>query len=240
MDEANVLAEAEPTTITHRRGQDEVAGAGRRGADWRLEDGPRGGEALPPGVRVGQGARRGGHGRVGVGGLGRRHADRRRRAAVVRRAAAARAPRRRPGNRRLAEPVGPPLPSRLELPGLDRDARRGSGAGAQRGRRQHAGHPRQPGRNPRHQRDLRPVRRGRPDVRPDPPLFDRPLGRARSRRPGVHLGRGRHGGRGAGEHPPPAGIGRKLDPRPHARTSSCASGWAFSATSSAAAPPSAR
>ena len=59
-----------------------------------------------------------------------------------------------------------------------------------------------------------PVRRGGTTVRTDPPLLDQPRAGARSRRPGVHLGRGRHGGRGAGEHPPPAGIGREPDPRP--------------------------
>ena len=133
-----------------------------------------------------------------------------------------------------------PLPSRVELPGFHRDARGRGGAGAERDGRQRLGHPRQPGRDPRHQRDLRPGSPRQPGVRADPPLFHRRGRRARSGRSGIHLGRGRHGGGGGGEHPPPAGVGREPHARSAPRTSSCASGWASAARSSAAARRSAR
>ena len=84
---------AEPTTITHRRGQDEAAGARRRRGERRLEDRPGGGEAVPFGLRVGQGARRGRDGRVGAGGPGRGNADRRRRVAALVGQCAGRPPR---------------------------------------------------------------------------------------------------------------------------------------------------
>ena len=234
-DEASVLVPREPTTITHRRGQTKFLAPGRGRRERRLEDRPGGGEAVPAGLRVGQGARRGRDGRVGAGGPGRRDADRRRRVAAVAGRRPRPAARRRPGGRRLAEFHGAPLPSRLELSGLHGDARRRSRAGAKRAGRQHLGHPRQPGRNPRHQRDLRPGPPRQPGVRIDPPLFHRPADRARPGRPRVHPGRGRHRGRGRGEHPPPAGAGRKPHPRAAPKTSSCASGWASAAKSSAAA-----
>ena len=210
---ANVLAASEPTTITHRRGKTKLLAPGEAGGERRLEDRPRGGEALPPGLRVGQGARRGRDGRVGAGGPGRGNAERRRRAAALVGQRAGRAARRRPGGHRLAKFLGASLPPGLELPGHHRDARRRGGAGPQRDRRQHVGHPRQPRRNPGHQRDLRAGAPRQPGVRPDPSLFDRSDGRARSRRPRVHPGGGRHRGGGHREHSPPPGIGRESDPR---------------------------
>ena len=56
----SVLEAYEPTTITHRRGQTPFPRAGRGGrkATGDPEDGPRRGQALPAGLRAGQGARR--------------------------------------------------------------------------------------------------------------------------------------------------------------------------------------
>ena len=69
--------------------------------------------------------------------------------------------RERLGNGRLAHRLAAALSPRLELSGLDRAARGRGRAGPQRDGRQHAGQPRQQGRGRRHQRDLRPIRRGK-------------------------------------------------------------------------------
>ena len=71
------------------------------------------------------------------------------------RAAGAQADGRQPRSDRLAQRFAPSLPSRVAVPGDDRDARRPGGARPQRDGRQPARQPRQQGRDPRHERDLR-------------------------------------------------------------------------------------
>ena len=103
-DEANVLAAAEPTTITHRRGQDEVSRPRRRRAESGVSKMGRAAAKLCRlAFELAKAARRGGDGRAGPGGTGRRNADRRRRLAVVAGRRPRHAARRRPGSRRLAQ-----------------------------------------------------------------------------------------------------------------------------------------
>ena len=174
-EDANVLADGGPTTITHRRGQTRF-----------LEPGEE--EDVSAVSKIGRAAAKlcrlafelakapdvGQRGRPGPGRPGRGHADRRR----GRDAAA----------QRLSQ--GPPKAEALEVvasrsssahryhqlasrAGRHRDARGRGRAGPQRDGRQHPGQPRQPGRDPHHQRDLRPDPPRRQDPRPDPSVFHR-------------------------------------------------------------------
>ncbi len=78
-----------------------------------------------------------------------------------------------------------------------------------------------------------PIRRGRQGARRDSSLFDRRRASARPRRPRIHAGRGRHGGRRPREPQPAAGAGREPQPDPRRERRSSASGWACRARSSA-------
>ena len=71
------------------------------------------------------------------------------------RAAVGQADGRQPGSGRLAQRFAASLPSRVAVPVDDRDARRPGRAGPQRDGRQPARQPRQQGRDPGHERDLR-------------------------------------------------------------------------------------
>ena len=158
-DDADVLAEQEPATITHRRGQTKFLEPHEEVDDGDKEI-PRLGRAAAtlcrlafalakaPDVRCA--------GRRGADRPVRRNAGRRRRAAAVAARFRGRRDGRKSGDRRLAHRFRVALSPRVELSGLDRAARRRSGAGPQRHGRQHAGQPRQQGRNARHQRALRP------------------------------------------------------------------------------------
>ena len=200
-DDDNVLAEQEPATITHRRGQTKFLEPHEEVDDGDNEI-PRLGRAAATLCRLAFGLAKApdirSHGRCGAERPIQRNADRCRRAAAV----AARLSTGKPtdaesGDRRLAHRLRIAVSSRAQFSGLDRAARRRSGAGPQRHGRQHARQPRQQGRRARHQRHLRPVRRGKRADRLGAPLLDRSGTRSRSRRPGIHAGRGRHGGRGA-------------------------------------------
>ena len=217
-DDDNVLAEQEPATITHRRGQtkflepheeatrrqgDSASSAAPRPrfAGWR-SSWPRRPTSAPWPT-------------LALTGLFERNAGRCRRAAAACRATC----RAKPTVDDLeivavAHRFRIALSSRLELSGRHRAPRRRGGAGPQRHGRQHAGQPRQQGRNARHQRDLRAGPPRQAVDRPGASLFDRSGARARPRRSGIHAGRGRHRGRGARKSQPAAGTGRKPDPRP--------------------------
>ena len=154
-DDANVLAACEPTTITHRRGKTKLLAPGRRGGERRLEDRPRGGEALPLGLRVGQGARRGRDGRAGAGRPGRGDAKRRRALLLL-------------SANAQGEPRGEDLEIVASRSSSSHHYHRVSNFLATTVMREGEavlarnviddstlGHPRQPRRNPRHQRHLR-------------------------------------------------------------------------------------
>ena len=214
-DEASVLAATEPTTITHRRGQTKFLAPGEEEASGVSKMGRAAAKLCRLAFELAKAPDVAAMAELALAGLAEGTQTDAGALLLLPANVQGRAARRRPGNRRLPQLLGTSLPPRLELSGLDRAARGRSGAGAQRDGRQHLGHPRQPGRNPRHQRDLRPGPPRRPGVRTDPPLFHRPVDRARPRRPRVHPGGGRHRGRGHGKHPPPAGIGREPHSRAH-------------------------
>ena len=213
---SDVLAACEPTTITHRRGQTKFLAPGRREEGGVSQDGPGGGKALPAGLRAGQGPRRGRRwpswpwpawprGRRPTPGrcCCCRPTFRARRAASDLEIIASRSSSPHRYHR-----VSNFLASTVMREGeavLARNVMDDSTLGT----------PRQPGRNPGHQRHLRPDPPRQPGVRTDPPLFHRRHRRARPGRSGVHPGRGRHGGGGGGEHPPPAGVGREPHPGAH-------------------------
>ncbi len=154
----SVLSDADPTTITHRRGQTTVPG-------------PGGYRKLPPFPRR-AGLRRNSAGwhsnwpkhptcsaiaQLALNGLFEGTPDRYGRRSACAARVSRSANRRRSGDRRVAQRFAAALPPRFQLFGRHRPARRRSGAGPQRDGRQHAGHERQQGRVPRHQR--RSVRR---------------------------------------------------------------------------------
>ena len=176
---------------------DEVPRAARRGRRRRLEGRPRRRQAVPAGVRAGQEPRR----RVAWP-TWRSPACSKARKSTPARCCCCGAAAGDPtadGLEVIASrsDTEPPVPSRLAVPGHDRAARGPGRAGPQRDGRQHARQPRQQGRDSRHERDLRPDPPRPQGARPDPSVFDRTRPRARSRRSGIHAGRGRHGGRGA-------------------------------------------
>ncbi len=84
---------------------------------------PRRGQAVPAGLRAGEGPRPGRDGRPGAGRPGRGNTDRRRRVAVAAGERSGPAARRRPGTHCLAEFFAPLLSSGVELSGFHGDAR---------------------------------------------------------------------------------------------------------------------
>ncbi len=216
-DDASVLEDYGPTTITHRRGQTRFLEPEQAEEAGVSKIGRAAAKLCRLAFELAKVAGHRQRGGVGPGRPGARHPDRRRR----RDAAAQRLPGtvegRCLGDDRLAQFLVASLPSLASCSGRNRDARGRSGPGPQRHGRQFAGQPRQPRRNPHHERDLRPRAPRREDPRPDPSLFHRSGTRGRSRRPGIHPGRGRHGGGGPGEPQTPRGIGREPDPGPHGK-----------------------
>ena len=192
---------------------DQVSRAARRRRIVAAQGGPGRGQSLPPGVRVGQGARR--HRALPTWRLAGLFEG-----TQVDAGALLVLPRSYQGEPHAhdLEVVAARTDSALpyhrvsNVLGRHRAARGRSGAGPQRDGRQHARQPRQQGRDPRHQRDLRadPPRQARAGA--DPSVFDQRRARARSRRSGIHAGRGRHRGRGARESGPARGTGRKPQP----------------------------
>ncbi len=89
------------------------------------------------------------------------------------------------------------LPSRFSFSGGHGPGQGRGRAGAQRDWRQQRQQPRQQGRDPCHQRDLRAGAPRQARLRADPSLLDPLRSRPRSRRPGIHAGRGRDRGRRA-------------------------------------------
>ena len=141
-------------TAAARRGSSSRA---RRTTSGRLEDRPGRGQALPPGLRAGQGPDVGQHGRAGPGRPGRGDAHRRRRpCCCLPHGYQGEPPGRGPGGGRLAELVGRSHYHRVSHVLAATVMREGEAVLARNVHgRQHPGQPRQPGRDPRHQRDLR-------------------------------------------------------------------------------------
>ena len=164
--DADVLAESEPATITHRRGQTKFLEPNEE-VDDDDKEAPRIGRAAAtlcrlafalakaPDIRAG---RRGAERTV------RRNPGRCRRAAVAAAQFRGRGDHRQPGDHRFPFRLRTALSSSSQLSGLHGIARGRSGAGPQCHGRQHAGQPRQRRRNARHQRSVRAVRRGKRPV----------------------------------------------------------------------------
>ena len=214
-DSSSVLASCGPTTITHRRGQTRFLEPGEEDVSGMAKIGRAAAKLCRLAFELAKAPDTASMAELALAGLARRHANRRRGGALVAPRLPRRAAGRSPGSRGLAQLDRSPLPADRHTPGRHRDARRRSSPGPKRDGRQHPGQPRQQGRNPYHQRALRPGAPRPQDSGTHPFVFHRCRPRPRSRRAGVHVGGGRHRGRGPGESQAPPGIGGKPHPSPH-------------------------